>query len=476
MTTRALCIHGHFYQPPREDPLTGQVPIEESAAPFHNWNERIHAECYRANAKLGNFGRISFNVGPTLFSWMQDFDPVTYQQIIDQDRSNVAQFGVGNAMAQAYNHVIMPLAPTHDKRTQVAWGIADFAKRFGRKPQGMWLPETAVDIETLSIMAEQGIEFTILAPWQADAENLDTSEPYRVKLPNGRSIVAFFYHQGLSGRVSFDPSLTSNADAFVLNDLPKQFHLEKETRNEPQLVLVATDGELYGHHQPFRDMFLAHLLKNAGPQQGIVSTYPARWMREHPPTRTINIRERTSWSCHHGIGRWMSDCGCTPVGSPWKANLRNALNSIATLIDHHYAKVMHEYKIDPWKIRDDYIHVILGDQNIHDLLGEASGKRLGPEHVERLQMLLEGQRERQRMFTSCGWFFEDFDRIEPKNNIAYTAQAVLLTDQAIDEVSLVDTAAHYLNNVVSPRTGVGAKQVFDEFMQRAEDEIPQRIF
>jgi alpha-amylase/alpha-mannosidase (GH57 family) len=227
MMTRALCIHGHFYQPPREDPLTGAVPEEIGAAPYRNWNERIHAECYRANAELGNFERISFNVGPTLFDWMAQHDPDTSRKIVEQDRANVRQFGVGNAIAQAYNHAIMPLATSADKRTQVAWGIADFTHRFGRKPQGMWLPETAVDIETLTIMAEQGITFTLLAPWQADAESIDPTEPYLVRLPGGRSIAVFFYHQGLSGRVSFDPALTSNADAFAFHDLPWQYHTEK---------------------------------------------------------------------------------------------------------------------------------------------------------------------------------------------------------------------------------------------------------
>ncbi|HEX5689566.1 MAG TPA: glycoside hydrolase, partial [Roseiflexaceae bacterium] len=321
---RALCIHGHFYQPPREDPLTGAVPEEIGAAPYRNWNERIHAECYRANAELGNFEHISFNVGPTLFSWMAGHDATTYKQIVEQDRANVRRLGVGNAMAQAYNHVIMPLATSADKRTQVAWGIADFEQRFGRKPQGMWLPETAVDTETLAIMAEQGIEFTLLAPWQADADAIDPTEPYRVELPNGRSISVFFYHQGLSGRVSFDPALTANADAFALHDLPWQFHSEKLERGEPHLLLVATDGELYGHHQPFRDLFLSHLLKNASAQSGITPTFPAHWLREHPPRRTVRIRERTSWSCHHGVARWAEDCDCTPSGSGWKANLRRA--------------------------------------------------------------------------------------------------------------------------------------------------------
>jgi alpha-amylase/alpha-mannosidase (GH57 family) len=470
MMTRALCIHGHFYQPPREDPLTGAVPEEIGAAPYRNWNERIHAECYRANAELGNFERISFNVGPTLFDWMARHDPGTSRRIVEQDRANVRQFGVGNAIAQAYNHAIMPLATSADKRTQVAWGIADFIHRFGRKPQGMWLPETAVDIETLTIMAQQGIAFTLLAPWQADAQSLDPTEPYRVDLPGGRSIAVFFYHQALSGRVSFDPALTSNADAFALHDLPWQYHSEKLQRGEPHLLLVATDGELYGHHQPFRDLFLAHLLKSAGPQSGIAPTFPALWMREHPPRRTVGIRERTSWSCHHGVARWAADCGCTPTGSSWKAELRGALDWLAAAIDQLYIEALRPFGIDPWALRDRYIHVLLGEMKADELIGEAARKRLEREQTRRIHTLLEAQRERQRMFTSCGWFFDDFDRIEPKNNLAYAAQAVCLVRQSAG-ADLAPAAIERLRGVVSHRSGLRGDHVFAQYMRRAEQSI-----
>jgi hypothetical protein len=469
MMTRALCIHGHFYQPPREDPLTGAVPEEIGAAPYRNWNERIHAECYRANAELGNFERISFNVGPTLFDWMAQHDPDTSRKIVEQDRANVRQFGVGNAIAQAYNHAIMPLATSADKRTQVAWGIADFTHRFGRKPQGMWLPETAVDIETLTIMAEQGITFTLLAPWQADAESIDPTEPYLVRLPGGRSIAVFFYHQGLSGRVSFDPALTSNADAFAFHDLPWQYHTEKLRRDEPHLLLVATDGELYGHHQPFRDLFLAHLLKSAGPQSGIAPTFPALWLRQHPPQRTVGIRERTSWSCHHGVTRWAADCDCTPTGSSWKAELRGALDTLAAAIDRLYVEALHPLGIDPWMLRDRYINVLLGDMTAEELIGEATGKRLGIEQTRDIHTLLEAQRERQRMFTSCGWFFDDFDRIEPKNNLAYAAQVTRLAHQATG-VDLASATIERLQRVVSHRSGLRGDQVFARQMQRAEQQ------
>lgn len=475
MTTRSLCIHGHFYQPPREDPLTGAVPPEFGAAPYRNWNERIHAECYRPNAELGNFERVSFNIGPTLFTWMEAHDPATYRQIIEQDRACAARFGVGNSMAQAYNHTIMPLAGYADKVTQVVWGVADFQHRFGRKPQGMWLPETAVDAETLAVLADHGIEFTILAPWQAEGWGLDPTEPYRVALPEGRSIVVFFYHQGLSGRVSFDPAMTTNADAFALNDLAGQYNDEKLRRGEPQLLLVATDGELYGHHQPFRDLFLAHLLKSSSAQIGIVPTFPALWLREHPPRRWVGIRDRTSWSCHHGVVRWAGECGCAP-GGRWKFHLRQALDQLAAALDQAYVEAVGRFIADPWVLRHRYIHVLLGALSAEELIGEQAGRRLPEEITGRIHMLLEAQRERQRMFTSCGWFFDNFDRIEPKNNLAYAAQAVRLTSLATG-TDLAPNALARLRQVQSGRTGLRGDQVFAAYLRRSQEhgDIQRRV-
>jgi hypothetical protein len=466
MTTRSLCIHGHFYQPPREDPATGAVPNEVGAEPYRNWNERIHAECYRPNAERGNFEHMSFNVGPTLFGWMAAHDPASYRSIIRQDHANVERYGAGNAIAQCYNHTILPLATCADKQTQVAWGVADFTHRFGRRPQGMWLPETAVDLETLAILVDQGIEFTILAPWQADSDTLDTTEPYRVSLPDGRSIVAFFYHQGLSGRVSFDAGLTTDADAFARYDLVAQYNAEKAQRDEPQLVLVASDGELYGHHQPFRDMFLAHLLKTSSAHSGVEPTFLARWLREHPPRRSVGIRERTSWSCHHGVTRWTDECGCTPGGG-WKAALRSALNRLATALDAAYLDTLRPFVADLLALRQEYIHTILGEVPAAELIGAHAGRALPTEVLEQIGTLLEAQRERQRMFTSCGWFFDDFDRIEPKNNVAYAARAVQLTHLATG-LNLAPLAGQALRYVVSQRTGLRGDQVFARHTQRAQ--------
>jgi alpha-amylase/alpha-mannosidase (GH57 family) len=462
-----ICIHGHFYQPPREDPLKGAIPDEYGATPYRNWNERIHAECYRPNAELGNFGRLSFNVGPTLFGWMAAHDGQTYQRILEQDRATVQRFGVGNAMAQAYNHVIMPFASTLDKITQVRWGIADFVHRFGRPPQGMWLPETAVDTETLCIMADLGIAFTILAPWQAATDHLDPTEPYRIPLPNGKSIAAFFYNRDLSGRVSFDPAVTTNADAFVLHDLPQHFRRDKLQRGEAQLIMVASDGELYGHHQPFRDKFLAYLLNEAGAQAGIAPTFPARWLRDHPPRWSVGIRDNTSWSCHHGVARWADICPCMPGHSAWKRHLRGTLNTLARRLDAVYSEALQPYLADPWELRHRLIHVMLGRQSADELIRESASRRLPAETTRRIRRLLEAQWQRQRMFTSCGWFFDDFDRIEPKNNVAYAAQAVALTRQATG-IDLAPQTRLGLQQVVSWKSRRRAAAVFDYYLARAD--------
>jgi hypothetical protein len=477
MTTKSFCIHGHFYQPPREDPITGIIPAEPGASPYKNWNERIHAECYQPNAQLGNFEHLSFNVGPTLFSWMASHDPVTYRQILAQDHANIIRHGVGNAMAQAYNHTILPLASASDKVIQVAWGIADFKHRFGRNPQGMWLPETAVDWETLEVLAHYGIQFTILAPWQAETEELDPTEPYRVALPNGHSIVVFFYQQELSADISFNSGATADADQFALYSLLNSYNREKERIGEPQLLLLASDGELYGHHKPFRERFLAHLLDGASAEAGLTSTFPALWLKSNPPRRTTKVRDDTSWSCHHGVLRWKDSCACTSMDANWKAKLRRALDRLAAALDAVYFEAVYPYVSKPRVLRERYIQVILGEVTAEQLINGMAGRTLTSEQILRISLLLESQKERQRMFTSCGWFFDDFDRIEPRNNLAYAAQAVRLVRIATGE----DLAPHFvadLQKVTSPRTGLRADQVFNHHMQRTwvlgrnKDRIP----
>jgi hypothetical protein len=466
MTLRAFSIHAHFYQPPREDPLTGIIPIEVGASPFPNWNERIHAECYRPNASIGNFSRISFNIGPTLFAWISGHDSQTYQSIIAQDRENYRVNGVGNALAQAYNHTILPLVPYHDKVTQVVWGIAEFEHRFGRKPHGMWLPETAVNTETLSVLADHGIEFTILAPWQAEDSYLDVTEPYRVFLPHGREITVFFYHAGLSGGISFNPGLTVNADNFANESLANAYYPEKIQQGVPQLLLLASDGELYGHHQPMREYFLKHLMDGASSQTGLTPTYPGLWLTKHPAKRTVAIRENTSWSCQHGIYRWLGTCSCTPGDGRWKTQLYLVFDRLSRQLDNLYFQYISQEISDPSELRNRYIYTILGVQPVQELIFEMAGRRLPEEDVVRIHLLLESQRERQRMYTSCGWFFDDFDRIEPKNNLAYAAQAVRLARMATG-VDLEPAVLADLKQIVSPRTGLTGYRVFLRHMRRA---------
>ncbi len=457
MTEKYLNIHGHFYQPPRQDVLSGEIPVETGTHPYQNWNEKIHAECYRPNAELGNFSRISFNIGPTLLQWMEEYDPEIYHSIIQQENSNYQKYGVGNGMAQAYNHTILPLATRMDKITQLEWGIADFIHRFGHHPAGLWLPETAVDLVSLKLMAERGIQYTILAPWQADAQRLDVRKPYWVKLGNGLSLAVFFYQMDISTRLSFDPASTVNADQFLL-----QYILPNFTNGRSQLkevITLASDGELYGHHQPFRDRFLAHLSKNSGSMQGVEVTYPGRILQDFSYLPEIRIRENTSWSCHHGVLRWREECPCTP-GASWKSPMRAGLNSIARLLDRAYQKMISEFAGDPLAVRNAYIHVMLNDQPWDDFSKQWFGNKISTVQKERLKALMKAQVARQWMFTSCGWFFDEFDRIEPRNNIGYAAQAVYLTELATEE-ELFSRSIKAICPVKSERTGLQARNVFE---------------
>lgn len=465
MSVSALCVHGHFYQPPREDPLTGEIPLEPGAAPYNNWNERILAECYAPNAIAGNMSRMSFNIGPTLFQWMEQVDPGTTARIIAQDRQNVRQHGVGNAMAQPYHHTILPLATKEDKITQVRWGIADFKYRFGHAPEGMWLPETAVDHETLSVLADHGIQFTILAPWQSLDKDLNTAHPYKVELPGGKSIVVFFYNQHLSTLVSFHPAATRNADQFLHQSVLPQFQNRGDANGEPELVLIATDGELYGHHQKLRDKFLSYLLDGALKGEDIETTYPALWLKHHPAFRTTAIVQNSSWSCHHGVTRWAGECGCTPNGA-WKGHMRQAFERIAEVVDEVFAREASFIVRDPWELRHRFIHVLQGQISLEDMASDMARRHITLEETQRLALLLCAQNERQRMFPSCGWFFEDFDRIEPRNAVAHAAQAIYLTQVATGE-DLSPKALNWLRAVKSWRSELSADTVFGRMLERA---------
>lgn len=461
MGDRYLAIHGHFYQPPREDPFTGRIPREPGADPFHDFNEKINAECYRPNVRLGNFARINFDLGPTLADWLEGYDPETHAAIVAADREHYRRYGQGNAIAQAYNHTILPLATYGEKLIQIEWGLADFRLRFGRQPEGMWLAETAVDRETLALLAERGVGYTILAPWQAEAEELDVTEPYLVDLGGGRSITVFFYKTPLSGHVSYDNSFTVNAEQFTAHHLLGEYNRHKAETGEPQLLVVATDGELYGHHKPFRDLFLDRLLSVSAPEAGVRVVSLARYLRLHPPRRAVSIREDTSWSCHHGVDRWRGDCGCVPGNGTWKWQLRHAFERLAARIDAAYERETASLLADPWRCLEDYI--VLRRRHLSQAEFLAKHGRRPPREGEgqRMSVLLAAQYYRHLMFTSCAFFFEDLDRIEPRNAIAYAMRAADLIAAATG-ADLLPALRADLATARGWRTGRRGSDIFDE--------------
>jgi alpha-amylase/alpha-mannosidase (GH57 family) len=428
-----LCLYGHFYQPPREDPFTNAVPVEPDATPYTNFNEKITAECYRPNAESGNFGTISYDLGPTLATWLEEAHPDVYTQIIEADREHLLRYGVGNALAQAYNHTIMPLANARDKRTQIVWGLEDFRHRYGHDAHGMWLAETAVDLETLDLLAQYGVPYTVLAPWQA-ATPVDTTEPYIVRLFDGRSITVFFYNAPLSGGVSFDWDTTSNADMFAASYLPGYLDKEKQESGEAQLILIATDGELYGHHKPWRDKFLSHLVQTGAPSYGFEVCTLERYMLMYPATKEVELRVPSAWSCSHGVARWDGGCECTEGDSSWKAALRRALNNLAQRSNQLFEQYAGETLGDPWAARDGYLALRNGwepEERFWQRYGKAGQAPVDERLRRRSLLLLEAQYYQQYSFTSCGFFFEDLDRIEPRNDIAFARRAISLTWQAL---------------------------------------------
>jgi alpha-amylase/alpha-mannosidase (GH57 family) len=445
-----LCLYGHFYQPPREDPFSGILPIEPGATPYANFNEKITAECYRPNAEAGNFAAISYDLGPTLAAWLEQAHPDVHRLIIDADKQHVARYGVGNALAQAYNHTILPLATTRDKRTQIAWGLSDFRHRYGREAHGMWLAETAVDLETLDLLAQYGLTYTVLAPWQA-ATAIDPTEPYILPLFDGRSITVFFYNAPLSGGVSFDWNTTSNADLFAASYLPNHLIREKQEAGEDQLILIATDGELYGHHKPWRDKFLSHLIQHGAPDFGFEVCTLERYLLAHPAKREVQLRVPSAWSCGHGVARWHSGCECTEGDSSWKGALRSALEHLAQRGDQLFEQYAGETLIDPWAARDDYLPLRNGWETAESFWARHGKGQHAPEDAllaRRTLMLLEAQYYQQYSFTSCGFFFEDLDRLEPRNDIAFARRAISLIWQALG----VDLQRDFLQDLSKARS------------------------
>ena len=475
-----VCVHGHFYQPPRENPWLETVELQESAAPYHDWNERITSECYAPNGAsritnqkneivriINNYARISFNFGPTLLSWLEDFAPRTYRMIQDADTASAERFGGhGSAIAQGYNHIIMPLASERDARTQIRWGIADFEHRFGRKPEGMWLAETAVNRNVLDLLAQEGIKFTILAPHQcartrklpaaetgkgrkktaeAPAEQpwidtpsatVDTTQPYLVKLNEGRSIAVFFYDGPVSRAVAFEGVLNNGED--FARRLLTGIHTDRSPET-PQLSHIATDGESYGHHHKHGEMALSYALYWLE-QQGIARiTNYGEFLAKFPPVCEAEVAEDTSWSCAHGVERWRSNCGCNGGHAGWnqlwRAPLRNALDLLRDRTAPLAELVAERLFKDLWAARDAYINVVLdrGEDSIERFFHEHATHELSPAERVTAFELLELERHTQLMYTSCGWFFDEVSGIETVQIIAYAGRVLQIAEQLFGE-------------------------------------------
>lgn len=432
-----VCIHGHWYQPPRENPFTGEVGVQPSAAPHANWNERITAECYAPNTRaeilgqdgsvrrrLNNYEWVSSDWGPTLLHWLEKHEPATYDLIVAADASSMECFGGhGTAIAHTYNHTILPLSNRRDKRTQIIWGLADFRHRFKREPEGMWLPETAVDLESLELMAIEGIKYTILSPYQAaavlgDGEwadvvggSIDPRVPYTVQLFGGKSISVFFYNGPLSQEIAFNGVLEDGA---VL--AKRLVHALGEVNGEARLSHVATDGETYGHHHRHGEMALARAIEELEADQQVELTTYGRFLAEHPPTRVVRLIEGTSWSCAHGVDRWRDDCGCHTGQHPewnqeWRVHLRRALDHLRDQLIDDFESRGATVLVDPWAARDAYIEVVLGGSPRAFL--DVHGREGLDEERRNLAIdLLEIQHRAMLMYTSCGWFFDDISGLE----------------------------------------------------------------
>ena len=453
-----ICIHGHFYQPPRMNPWLESLETQDSAYPYDNWNSRITAECYAPNAVarllgttgtivdiVNNYSRISFNFGPTLLSWLKANNPWVHEALVLADQASQKRLGKGNALAQVYNHIIMPLATQRDKLTQIRWGIKDFEKRFARKPEGMWLSETAVDTPTLTALADEGILFTILAPEQAEhvrplggdewqdvtGGKVDPKSPYLVNLPNGKTITVFFYDGPTSRGIAFE-KLLSNGD-LLSSRLTKLFDPKGP---QAQLAHIATDGESYGHHHQFGEMALAYSLKELDDDPEYRLTNYAAFLATHPPLHEVRIRENSSWSCAHGIGRWKEDCGCAidpqkGWNQKWRKPLREALDYLKSRLDEFFEQKGGELFKDPWAARDDYVEV-MGPKEPEAWSGFLKRHLAAePEADTALQAakLLESQRWGLFMFTSCGWFFDDLAGLEPVQNLRFAARAMELAGE-----------------------------------------------
>jgi alpha-amylase/alpha-mannosidase (GH57 family) len=492
-----ICVHGHFYQPPRENPWLEAVELQDSAHPYHDWNERITAECYAPNAHsrrldggnliesiVNNYSRISFNFGPTLLSWMQEKAPDIFAAIQEADKQSQQRFsGHGSAIAQCYNHPIMPLCNLRDKQTQVAWGVRDFEARFGRAPEGMWLPECAVDVESLEILAQFGIQFTILSPFQAsrvrpleggewqdvNGGKVDPSRAYRVRLPSGRSIAVFFYDAPVAQAVAFERLLSDGGRL-----AERLLGACDPARTWDQLVHVATDGESYGHHFRYGDMALAYALQTIESNSDVHLTVYGEFLESHPPTHELELHQPSAWSCQHGVDRWRRDCGCNSGGhegwnQAWREPLRNALDWLRDELAPRYESRGGALFKDPWGARDEYINVILdrSAENLRRFFSRHATHELNEQEQITALRMLEVQRHAMLMYTSCGWFFDELSGLETVQIIQYAARAVQLARDLWNEdleSGFVERLAQAKSNIPENADG---RVIYEKFVKPA---------
>ncbi|MBD3264460.1 MAG: DUF3536 domain-containing protein [Candidatus Omnitrophica bacterium] len=499
---RYICIHGHFYQPPRENPWLEEIELQDSAYPYHDWNQRISSECYGPNANsrilgadskivdmVNNYSKISFNFGPTLLSWMKKHRPSIYEAIIEADKISRERFsGHGSALAQVFNHIIMPLANQRDKYTQVIWGIKDFEERFGRFPEGMWLAETAVDVATLEVLAELGIKFTILAPTQAkrvkkmgkggkwtdvSGGKIDPTMAYLCVLPSGKHINLFFYDGPVSQDVAFG-GLLNNGETFA----NRLLNISSENRSWPQLLHIATDGETYGHHHRYGDMALTYCLDFIEKNKLAGITNYAEYLEKHPPFYMVETEENTSWSCAHGVSRWGDDCGCSSGLHPdwnqkWRKPLREAMDWLRGELSDIYEKEASRYFNDPWQARNDYVQVLLNrfKGSIDSFLAANVKDKIFLNEKGRIVKLLEMQKNSLFMYTSCGWFFDDISGIESTQVMRYAARAI----QLAEEYAANPLEAGYLEILKKAKSNIGkfgeASNIYRMFAKAASIDL-----
>ncbi|MDY0092496.1 MAG: DUF3536 domain-containing protein [Candidatus Vecturithrix sp.] len=472
-----LVLHGHFYQPPRENPWTQVIPSQDSAKPYHDWNDRITAECYKPNTRsraldehgrildlLNNFAFLNFNIGPTLMSWMEKYYPDTYQRILEADKkSQERNHGHGNAIAQVYNHIIMPLAKTRDQLTQIIWGKREFAYRFQREAESIWLAETAINLETVQCLIEQGMKYVILSPTQAqrvreigkpewkDVSNtgIDTTQPYRVFLRKEQEtfgldeepaalkyLDVFFYDGGLSTAISFQ-HLLRDANTFA----HKLYESASKSSASQVLVHVATDGEIYGHHEAYGDMCLSAAFTSRFPALQVEVTNYGRYLELYPPTMEVELKpgendEGTAWSCAHGVGRWYRNCGCSAShnsawNQEWRTPLRKGFDILRDALAVQFEKIGGQLLHDPWEARNDYIEYLLdpSEKTLNAFFDKHARHAFSQNERTVALQLLEAQKYALFCYTSCAWFFDDISGLEPIQNMRYAARALQLVEE-----------------------------------------------